>query len=170
MGNGSSKRPLFPRLESRANAHNGVAARTGFGAFDARERDFPGNRAMVRRRVTFRPKGKSRRFLLHRQAVARQARAASAGARHCPSRNRNGGRREPAGSSAGRRTTTGRRSRSLACASSSTTHWSGMMRTGKNEAVEVKKARISRLCSIRCRIASGRRPDFPCRGGLQRSI
>lgn len=91
VGNGSRKKPLFPRLESEANAHNGVAARTGFGAFDARERDFPRNRAMVRRRVTFRPKEN------HAASCSTVDRSL---AKREPRHSRNGGRSAPAGASA----------------------------------------------------------------------
>jgi len=46
-------------IESPANAHNGLAASAGLRAVDARARDFPGNRALVRRKFTFRPKEKA---------------------------------------------------------------------------------------------------------------
>jgi hypothetical protein len=39
-----------------ANAHNELAASTGFGTFDARERDFPANRGPARGKFAFRPK------------------------------------------------------------------------------------------------------------------
>ena len=43
-------------LESPAIAHNELVAGAGFGAFDARERDFPTNRGPARRKFVFRSK------------------------------------------------------------------------------------------------------------------
>jgi hypothetical protein len=42
MGNGPTKRPLFPGLESAAIARNELGASAGFGAVSARDRDFLG--------------------------------------------------------------------------------------------------------------------------------
>ena len=39
------EKPLFAGFESPAIAHNELAARAGFVAFDVPERDFPGNRS-----------------------------------------------------------------------------------------------------------------------------
>jgi hypothetical protein len=60
MGNGRGKKPLFPDLESPAIAHNELAASAGFGAFGARARDFPGNRAPGRKEFILPPKKENR--------------------------------------------------------------------------------------------------------------
>jgi hypothetical protein len=38
------EKPLFPGLQSPANAHNETVASARFVAFDVPEQDFPGNR------------------------------------------------------------------------------------------------------------------------------
>jgi hypothetical protein len=58
MGNGQGEKPLFAGLESPAIAHNELAARAGFGAFDVPERDFPGNRSPRRWKFMRRSKKK----------------------------------------------------------------------------------------------------------------
>src|SRR3569833_1563953 len=50
---------LFPGLESLAIDHNELVASARFGAFDAPERDFPGNRSPPREKFVCRPKRKS---------------------------------------------------------------------------------------------------------------
>jgi hypothetical protein len=57
-GHWLGEKPLFPGLESRANAHNGIVTSPGFGPFDDPARDFPMNRAPQRRKFPRRPKRK----------------------------------------------------------------------------------------------------------------
>jgi hypothetical protein len=58
MGSGRWRKPLFPGLGSPAIARNERVASAGSGAFDARERDSPGNLAPARKEFAFLPKEK----------------------------------------------------------------------------------------------------------------
>src|SRR6185312_4578575 len=57
-GQWPGERPLFPGLESPANAHHELAARAGFVAFGVRSEDFPGNRSPPRWKFVSRPQRK----------------------------------------------------------------------------------------------------------------
>ncbi|MBS0522991.1 MAG: hypothetical protein JSS04_05075, partial [Proteobacteria bacterium] len=57
------EKPRFAGLESKAIAHNELAATARFVTFDVRERDFPGNRSPLRWKFLCRPKRKSARLV-----------------------------------------------------------------------------------------------------------
>jgi len=57
-GQWPGEKPLFTGLESAAIAHDERAARAGFVTFDVPERDFPGNRSLLRWKFVSRPQRK----------------------------------------------------------------------------------------------------------------
>jgi hypothetical protein len=69
-GNGRGEKPLFAGLGAPAIALNELVASAGFAAFDAPERNFPGNRSPLRWKFVCRPEEKSAPLAKWQEATA----------------------------------------------------------------------------------------------------